>query len=146
AGRPRIYYALASYDSPRGDDPKLSVAPGAATEVPSIQLAMDFTGRSLDRARIRGGVRDGRYGGVQPVLTWGGDAFAARAQPATLPAAPDYDDGYPPGLWTNHGTSQATSQATAARGAAAPPDPHEPPPPETGLDEHGLDEAYGRRS
>ena len=130
AGQSRVYYALASYDSPRGDDLKLSVAPGAPAAVPSIQLTGDFTGRSLDRARIRGGARDGKYGGPTPVLTWGGDATA----PAARDVAASYDDGFSPDLWTS---AQPTT-ASPARGGGDDADP------EIVYDEAGLGEAYGR--
>jgi hypothetical protein len=141
AGRPRIYYALASYDSPRGDDLKLSIAPsalGTADAVPSIQLSMDFTGRSLDRSRIRGAPRDGKYGGSAAVLTWGGDAMARRVEVKEPP--PDYDDGFSPDLWKGAARSTAMPAVAAARA----PDPHEPPPPDSLRDEAGLGEAYGR--
>ncbi len=130
AGQPRVYYALASYDSSRGDDPKLSVTPGTAEAVPSIQLTGDFTGRSLDRARIRGATRDGKYGGPTPVLTWGGDN-AIVAKPTAKDVAAEYDDGFSPDLWTS-------APATATNRDDDPPDPaivH---------DEAGLGEAYGR--
>jgi hypothetical protein len=140
AGRPRIYYALASYDSPRGDDPKLSITPGTPDAVPCIQLSTDFTGRSLDRSRIRGAARDSKYGGSQAVLTWGGDALARRTEARS--ASPEYDDGFSPELW------RAPAGANTATAAAAPapraPDPHEPPPPDSFHEEVGLGEAYGR--
>jgi hypothetical protein len=130
AGKQRLYYALASYESPRGDDVKLSIS--ANGPVPSVQLSSDFTGRTLDRSRIRGAVRDGKYGGPTPVLTWGGDTLVSKPVAA---AAADYDDGFSPNLWT-----ETTTTTTTARAAQRDDEPE----PEIVCDEAGLGEAYGR--
>jgi len=143
AGRPRIYFALASYDSPRGDDPKLSIAPSAVEQAPSIQLTADFTGRSLDRSRIRGASRDGKYGAPAAVLTWGGDVLAPRTE--VKAAAQDYDDGFSPELWMSSAPATGTRAAGVTAGAVArAPDPHEPPEPDPHHENAGLGEAYGR--
>jgi hypothetical protein len=110
AGSRRVFYALASYGSPRGDDAHFTVSPTTLDSVPSITLASDFTGRTLDRARIGHPRSSSEYGGERVELVWGGDqaleAEARRAQ-AEGGEAP-YDDGHDPSLW-DHG--QAVSAA-----------------------------------
>ena len=134
AGQRRVYYVLASYDGPRGDDLRMSIRHGSPETIPSIQLSDDFTGKSLDRGRIRGGSRDGKYGGPTPVLTWGGDKLVAPVKPAIKDVAASYDDGFSPDLWTS-------APAPASTAAAPDDDPSEP---EIVYDEAGLGEAYGR--
>ncbi|MFT3696805.1 MAG: hypothetical protein QM831_26930 [Kofleriaceae bacterium] len=134
AGKRRVYYVLASYDNARGDDVQTSAKYGG--ELPSIQLSADFTGKSLDRSRIRSANRDGKYGssGPAPVLTWGGDKLATPPpSPPPIATAADYDDGFSPDLWTS-----ATPPPVAA---AATSDDDEP---EIVSDDAGLGEAYGR--
>ncbi|MEO8550993.1 MAG: hypothetical protein ABI678_13500 [Kofleriaceae bacterium] len=130
AGQRRVYYVLASYDGPRGDDLRMSIQHGAPQTIPSIQLSDDFTGKSLDRGRIRMGSRDGKYGGPTPVLTWGGDKLAPPRAPAPKDVAASYDDGFSPDLWTSAPVPTAADD--------------EPPEPEIVYDEAGLGEAYGR--
>jgi peptidoglycan hydrolase-like protein with peptidoglycan-binding domain len=141
AGQSRIYYALASYESPRGDDVKLSVTPGIVG-VPSIQLSSDFTGRSLDRSRIRGGARDGKYGGPTTLLTWGGDGVSP---PTAQVTSTDYDDGFSSDLWTSATTTTTTATAMATASEMSTERPDEGVDPDYVYDEPGLGEAYGRR-
>ncbi len=101
AGAQRIYYALATYGSPRGEDARFSVHPAALERAPSIALSSDFTGRGLDRARV-GAAPDARYGASpQHRLSWGGDD-ALLATAAREPAGRGrYDDGYGSALWNS---------------------------------------------
>jgi Glycosyl hydrolase family 46 len=112
AGSQRLYYALGSYRGMSGEDAVFTIAPDALHAIPCIQLAADFTGRTLDRARI--GARapaEARYGSANGTLTWGGD-LALRAYRRDAPAATStrrradaaYDDGFDPGLWSRSTT------------------------------------------
>jgi hypothetical protein len=145
AGKPRLYFALASYGSARGEDPRVSVAPGSTSDVPSIQLSADFTGRTLDRSRIRRGPADPRYGATGALLTWGGDALADRPHSKTL-AARDYDDGLSPELWKGRADGRRPVTGAAAAPAPAPRPANLPPPgsAESYNDDAGLGETYGR--
>jgi hypothetical protein len=114
AGSRRLYYALGTYGGRNGEQPRFSIGPDGLDRVPSIGIAADFTGRSLDRGRV--GVRtpvSAAYGGPQGrVLRWGGDAVleaerarqrrsgGARARIGQPQPLPDYDDGFDPGLWS----------------------------------------------
>ena len=118
AGARRLFYAMASYGSPRGDDARFSIGPDTLDRVPSISLASDFTGRTLDRARIgRPRPSSSEYGGDGVVLVWGGDlALEAAARRAEAQAADaPYDDGHDASLWEQ-------GQSPAA-GLDAPVDP-----------------------
>jgi len=98
AGRQRIYYAIATFASPRGDDPRTSVQFERLTGTPYIQLAPDFSGRTLDRSRLSGLLKEEpTYGARAPELTWGGDIVSGGVGPASANEA--YDDGYDPALW-----------------------------------------------
>jgi hypothetical protein len=100
AGAQRLYYAVGSYASPRGDDPRFTVPLDAPERAPSIQVSADFTGRSLDRSRLGRRPVDARYGSSPGALVWGGDSVARRAPaPAKAEAQHAYDDGYPAELW-----------------------------------------------
>lgn len=145
AGRPRLYFALASYGSQRGDDPSLSVGLAQVEHAPSIMLSADFTGRTLDRTKFRGAPPDGRYGAAKALLTWGGDAFAAPAPSA--PAARDYDDGFSPELWKGRGDEDSGGDEPQLpwNDPSDPSDPPEPDPSEQ-YEEMGHSEAYGRRT
>jgi hypothetical protein len=105
AGAKRLYYALATYGSPRGDDARFSIHPDALERVPSITLSADFTGRTLQRVRpadanAATAAGSGRYGGVGTALRWGGDdALEAAAARPTIANPSVYDDGFDPGLW-----------------------------------------------
>jgi hypothetical protein len=149
AGKQRLYYALASYGSPRGEDPQLSILPDRAELTPSIQLSADFTGKSLDRSRIRRGPRDSKYGGSNAVLTWGGDALADRSR-AKAVAAQEYDDGLSPDLWKGRDSVPAAPALTtsgATRSVDPPPSEPSGRPGASGQwasEEMGLGEAYGR--
>jgi hypothetical protein len=104
AGSQRLYYALGTYGGRAGEAARFSIAPDAIERIPSIAIAGDFTGRSLDRRRI-GGVEPpaAAYGGnAGAPLRWGGDAAleAERARSrATTAIGGGYDDGYDPRLW-----------------------------------------------
>ena len=118
AGARRVFYALGSYGSPRGDDAHFTIAPTTLDQVPSIGLAADFTGRSLDRTRIgqpRPSASD--YGGDGPDLAWGGDlaldAETRRAQAAQDAPTDSYDDGHDKALWDQ---AAGTSAGTGASG------------------------------
>ena len=102
AGARRVFYALASYGSPRGDDAHFSVGPDTLDRMPSIGLASDFTGRTLDRARIgRPRSSASEYGGDGVELVWGGDlALEAEARRAEAQESDNaYDDGHDASLW-----------------------------------------------
>lgn len=78
AGKDRIYYALASYGSRGGEDPRFTIAPTALDRVPSIAL-VGFTGRTLAPGAHGNRTSGLAYGGVdhwQP--RWGGDFAIAR--------------------------------------------------------------------
>lgn len=109
AGAPRLYYALGSYAGARNESPVMTLAMDRVERAPSIQIAPDFTGRSLDRGRI--GQADARYGAPAAPLVWGGDdlgtrpASGARLGNPTGAAMqsdddPPYDDGFDAALWT----------------------------------------------
>lgn len=117
AGARRLYYALGTYGGRGGEQPRFSIGPDALDRVPSIGIAADFTGRSLDRGRV--GVRapaSASYGGPQGrLLRWGGDAVleaerarqrrSAGARPRIGTPLADYDDGFDPGLWSRAASS-----------------------------------------
>jgi hypothetical protein len=102
AGMRRLYYAVGSYTGPRGENPSFTTPLEAPQATPSIQISPDFTGKSLDRSRLRGRAAeaDARYGAAPPTLTWGGD-LAARNQvnQQAYGAVAAYNDGHSPELW-----------------------------------------------
>lgn len=104
AGQRRLYYAVGSYGDVRGAQPEFTVPPEQFERAPYIALSPDFTGRSLDRSRLRRteGV-DPRYGSAAAVLAWGGDVLRIPNAPAAVArqAPPAYDDGYPADLWSS---------------------------------------------
>jgi hypothetical protein len=127
AGARRLYYNAGSYASARGDDARFTVAPDAEQSMPSIQISPDFTGKTLDRARLggppaRAGARYGARDVKSTELLWGGDLAAADARlggggaPATG-AADAYDDGYSPDLWNQPPSRRATLGANEAPAA-----------------------------
>src|SRR5262249_58513304 len=105
---PRLYYALGTYGGLRGEDPYFTAPPDDPNQIPCIQIAQDFTGRTLDRTRFgRRDPTDARYGAPATPLTWGGDAAVrgkqadqSAAPPRSQSAEPEYDDGYDKSLWT----------------------------------------------
>jgi hypothetical protein len=106
AGAQRLYYALATFRGARNEDPILTVSGDRLDHTPSIRIAPDFTGRSLDRGKI--GAADARYGGEAGVLGWGGDdvlVARAPAQPRRIGSGAAsaepfvYDDGFDASLW-----------------------------------------------
>lgn len=122
AGQTRIYYAVGSYRGAGGEGAEFSVAPDAPDAAPFIQLSSDFSGRTLDRGRLRGVPVDARYGDAAPgQLAWGGDLVAV--QRAARPAARvgtaeplEYDDGFDDALWKEtptHGGAAARPVAIA---------------------------------
>lgn len=107
AGARRLYYAVAAYKSPQGQDPVVTLSRDRLDQVPSIQIGPDFTGKTLDRGRLLS--RDPapqRYGGAPATpMMWGGDLIHP-APPASAPrrlgspaAALEYDDGFDDKLW-----------------------------------------------
>src|SRR5919108_2497151 len=116
AGARRLFYAMASYGSPRGDDAHFTIGPDTLDQIPSIALASDFTGRTLDRARI-GCPRPSavEYGGDGVDLVWGGDlALAADHQRARDQQRPDvYDDGHDATLWEQAQEAPSTYASSA---------------------------------
>jgi hypothetical protein len=105
AGARRLYFALASYGDPRGRDPSFSIAPNVLDRTPFIDLAPDFTGRSLDRTRLRGeSAPSENYGTPMGPLTWGGDAVLEETRRSETASEtgdePPYDDGYDGQLWS----------------------------------------------
>ena len=100
AGARRVFYAMASYGSPRGDDAHFSVGPDTLDRMPSISLAADFTGRALDRTRVgRPRPSPSEYGGDGVELVWGGDLALAAEERRAHEREVAYDDGHEPALW-----------------------------------------------
>jgi hypothetical protein len=100
AGARRLFYAMASYGSPRGDDAHFSVGPDTLDRMPSISLAADFTGRTLDRTRIgRPRPSPSEYGGAGADLVWGGDLALAAEERRARESDGGYDDGHDASLW-----------------------------------------------
>jgi hypothetical protein len=144
AGARRLYYALATYGSRNGEDPRFTIAPDALARVPFVAIAPDFTGRSLDRRRLGLDARaTAAYGArTGAPLRWGGDAVLEAEQRASRyasnagPGPSGYDDGHDPGLW--RGLSADESDPDYA-------DDHEVPLAESAAAEELEDgaEAYG---
>ena len=109
AGARRIYYALASYGSPTGTNPQFSISPDALDQVPSIAIAPDFTGRTLDRTRLPGAPAEELYGspGFAASLRWGGDDFFESENKEPVSSAYEYDDGHSPELWQGDGATRS---------------------------------------
>ncbi|XXF81323.1 hypothetical protein P2318_16650 [Myxococcaceae bacterium GXIMD 01537] len=125
AGAQRIYYALATYGNPRGEQARFSISPQTLERAPSILLSADFTGRTLDRSRIgRPAIDPNRYGGQEVPLSWGGDDALAAARP-TYAGAQEYDDGFDSALWKQPAPS---SGAPSPRAPQPPQHPGAPPP------------------
>jgi hypothetical protein len=149
AGKSRLYYAVASYGDPRGNSPEFTVSPEDPERAPYVSLSQDFTGRTLDRSRLRH--RDdaeARYGAAGPALTWGADRYGQAAAP---PAGQQqsYDDGYPADLWK--APTRPRALGTEIEDPPDPPDTaalEEPPGAEDApaLRAQQEAEAYGRRS
>ncbi|TMQ08135.1 MAG: hypothetical protein E6J90_41430 [Deltaproteobacteria bacterium] len=106
AGARRLYYAVAAYRTPQGQDPVLTLSRDRLDQVPSIQIAADFTGKTLDRGRLSRDPAPQRYGGAPAApIMWGGDlvtspaASAAGAGRIGGAATDDYDDGFDAKLW-----------------------------------------------
>ena len=105
SGHQRIYYAIATYASPRGDDPRASTRFDRLDQTPYIRLALDFKGRGLDRTRLAGVVRDtATYGSGSADLSWGGDLIG---NPEAGPSLAGYDDGHDPALWQGQSLEEA---------------------------------------
>lgn len=128
AGNQRIYYAIGSYRGASGEDARFSISLDAPRQAPYIQLAPDFTGRQLDRGRLRNAPQEARYGAVAPeALIWGADLVAA-ARPSPPPAAPrvgtaqsgDYDDGFDAALWSEPRAAHGSPAADLAGYEDAP--------------------------
>ncbi len=132
AGATRLYFALGTYGGPRGEEPLFTVTPDTIDRAPCIQIAPDFTGRSLDRGRLNRTPAGPRYGSVDPeMLTWGGDQ-AMRARTPARPAQPEssaaaarlggaapagalaYDDGFDAALWSDNPSHQDRSRELMA--------------------------------
>jgi hypothetical protein len=100
AGAKRIYYALGSYGSPRGDNAEFTISPFALERTPCISLSSDFTGRSLDRSRLAGVRGSATYGAPTHPLRWGGDDVLEASRSTREPSSSDrYEDGHSPELW-----------------------------------------------
>jgi hypothetical protein len=160
AGQRRLYYALATYRDQRGSDPEFSVSPSGAKAAPFIQLAQDFSGKTLDRSLSAGRRQVGaRYGsaGARPAaastpaaaLVWGGDPYFGAAEAGVAAQPPvgtvagydepsgsydgAYDDGYSNDLW-----ARGAGAADEMTDPGDPPDPAESRPPgELGLSGDG---------
>jgi hypothetical protein len=116
AGKRRLYYALATYGSPRGEDVQTSADLSHLERLPFVRLASSFSGRSLERSRLMGVGPAGHdiYGGRAPTLTWGGDLQAQE----TVDSG-EYSDGYDPALWREPASATAgSSQPMAETGYA----------------------------
>lgn len=100
AGASKLYYALGTYTGADAEDAVFSVAPTAPESAPCIRISPDFTGRTLDRARLGRAPADARYGDpAAGALVWGADLTAARLGGPMRAEAQGYDDGFDPGLW-----------------------------------------------
>ena len=114
AGASRLHYALATYGNAGGSDIALTVPPARFAEAPSVQLARDFTGRTLGARlpRREAASKGARYGAGAPRLGWGGDRVSERPESgATAQSA--YHDGYDDALW-----ARAPRGAALGRGGA----------------------------
>jgi Glycosyl hydrolase family 46 len=149
AGKSRLYYAVASYGDPRGNSPEFTVSPEEPERAPYVSLSQDFTGRTLDRSRLRHRAgAEARYGAAGPALTWGADRYGQAAAPAAGQQQ-QYDDGYSADLWKT-----PTGPRALGTELEDPPDPpdaatlEEPPGAEDApaLRAQQEAEAYGRRS
>ncbi len=123
AGRSRLHYALATYDSPRGEDPRVSVSFDALDKTPFVRIAQSFSGRTLDRSRLTSAdssaaSSNGAYGAKTGVMNWGGDLIAGSRASDTGRTAFEYDDGYDPSLWQ---TAAAQPQSPEAASGTVPP-------------------------
>ena len=120
AGARRIYYALAAYGAPQGGPARFSISPDALDQIPSIAISPDFTGRTLDRARL--GVRppaDDVYGSVAAgELRWGGDDLLESERKRAAPVSDEYDDGHSPDLWKSEQAREQTREPAAAQALA----------------------------
>ncbi|MBN1656619.1 MAG: hypothetical protein JXA30_22800 [Deltaproteobacteria bacterium] len=126
AGARRIYYALATYGNRSRQYPRFSISPDALDRIPSIALAKDFTGRTLDQRRVGHLPKSQSYGAVTGRLSWGGDAvlLAESVQNQPSQAYSGYNDGYDPSLWKKGNTpaDQAKPpQTPRANPTTAPP-------------------------
>lgn len=131
AGAKHVYYALATYGSPDGRDARFTIGPNTLDRVPRIALSSDFTGRTLDRRRLRRPrPQDSRYGRAESRgkrLTWGGDLALIAQRRQARPAGSSgkdvlYDDGFDPALWRNPVRMGAASSASpTARPSGAEP-------------------------
>ncbi len=124
AGSQRIYYALATYGGPRGEDARFSIAPHRLEQVPSLSLAPDFTGRTVDRRRIgQPPPSSSSYGGAAaPDLVWGGDiALEAEEQrERDERAAAAYDDGHSAALWDETSDGKPSDETSEGFGDGEP--------------------------
>ena len=126
AGSRRLFYNVASYAGTSGEDARFHVAPQHAQLMPSIQMAADFTGKTLDRSRLgaaaaRAEARYGAAAGQAQALTWGADLLHAEAtRPAADSGGADYDDGYGPRLGRAEQRAEPASAETGTRRHAAP--------------------------
>lgn len=120
AGSTRVYYAVATYGNPRGDDARATVNFDALERTPYFILSGDFTGRTLDRSRLGPQfVPSGTYGNKRGnSLSWGGDLVYSSSQELDS-SAYEYDDGHDPKLWDSAETRSfcAGNQTLAASGA-----------------------------
>ncbi len=112
-GAPRIYYALATYESRYGGAPEFTISPQTLDRAPSILVSSDFSGRGLDRSRLGGlASTPDSYGAASAgSLTWGGDEALAASRAASAPQSGEYDDGYPKELWQDEGGDPVAAQA-----------------------------------
>jgi hypothetical protein len=142
AGARRLFYAVASYRGTQGQDPIVTLSHDRLDQVPSIQIAPDFTGKSLDRGRL---VRDPtvqRYGAAHAApISWGGDSVvvgpqrlgtASGSAAARKPPPQPYDDGFDAALWNQDEDDDDDDDARAEARAEAREDARD-------------DERYGSR-
>jgi hypothetical protein len=95
AGAERLYYALATYRGPNGEDARFRHPDHPES---CIWLSPDFTGRTIDRGRLGLPRSTAEYGSPDATaLVWGGDAIQ---EPPAAVASAAYDDGFDPSLWS----------------------------------------------
>ena len=123
AGHTRLYYTLGSYTGVRNESPAFTVPPEHFTHAPSIQISPDFSGKSIDRARLgRKAAVEARYGGAGAALTWGADLVGLAPPPRQPARAEEYDDGYDRSFWAK----EARWKGRAAEDPSDPADPADP--------------------
>jgi hypothetical protein len=120
SGNQSLYYAIGTYGSKQGDNPRFSIAPHALNQVPNIRLAdrLHLSNRYRGRAPVYGAPRhSAQHNAPKQLLRWGGDdaLFRLRQSMLRAPTQPangyqGYDDGFDSNLWQNDTLSAAMTE------------------------------------